>query len=111
MLLVRRSDDGRWCLPCGWVEPNESPAEAAVREAREETGLIVRANRLWTFTGIGPGVRPHSAVAIVYLCEGCRTSASHEVTEVATCRRDDRLARHRSTPRRHRCVALSAPTR
>ena len=42
ILLVRRSDDGRWCLPCGWVEPNESPAEAAVRETREETGLVVR---------------------------------------------------------------------
>ena len=25
ILLVRRSDDGLWCLPCGWVEPNESP--------------------------------------------------------------------------------------
>ena len=37
ILLVRRSDDGLWCLPCGWVEPNESPAEAAVREAWEET--------------------------------------------------------------------------
>ncbi|HWT77970.1 MAG TPA: NUDIX hydrolase N-terminal domain-containing protein, partial [Candidatus Methylomirabilis sp.] len=46
MLLVRRSDDGLWCLPCGWVEPNESPEEAAIRETREETGLEVRSLQL-----------------------------------------------------------------
>ncbi len=86
MLLVRREDDGRWCLPCGWVEPNETPAEAAVREAREETGLIVRTTRLVdVFTRrSGQGFGPHSAVAIVYLCEVVDGTirASHEVTEV-----------------------------
>src|SRR5512146_408026 len=90
MLLVRRADDGRWCLPCGWVEPNETPAEAAVREAREETGLIVRANRLVdVFTRkSGQGFGPHSAVAIVYLCEvvAGTIQATHEVTEVRYCR-------------------------
>ena len=89
MLLVRRSDDGRWCLPCGWVEPNESPAEAAVREAREETGLIVRTNRLVdVFTRKpGQGFGPHSAIAVVYLCEVVDGTihASHEVTEVRYC--------------------------
>ena len=41
ILLMQRSDDEKWCLPCGWVELNESPSEAAVRETREETGLEV----------------------------------------------------------------------
>jgi ADP-ribose pyrophosphatase YjhB (NUDIX family) len=85
ILLVRRSDDGRWCLPCGWVEPNESPAEAAVREAREETGLAVRATRLVDVFTRKPdqGHGPHSAVAGVYLCEvvGGAMQPSHEVTE------------------------------
>lgn len=41
MLLIRRADDGLWAMPGGWVEPGESPAEAAVRETEEETGLVV----------------------------------------------------------------------
>jgi len=90
MLLVRRSDDGRWCLPCGWVEPNESPAEAAVREAREETGLLVRTTRLVdVFTRrADQGFGPHSAIAVVYLCDvvGGTIQASHEVTAVRYCR-------------------------
>ena len=90
MLLVRRTDDGCWCLPCGWVEPNESPAEAAVRETREETGLIVRTARLVdVFTRKpGQGFGPHSAIAVVYLCEVIEGTIqpSHEVTEARYCR-------------------------
>ncbi|WP_197427987.1 NUDIX hydrolase N-terminal domain-containing protein [Halogeometricum sp. CBA1124] len=41
ILLMRRADGGGWALPGGYVDPNESSSEAAVREAREETGLDV----------------------------------------------------------------------
>ncbi|MDB4992698.1 MAG: hydrolase [Myxococcaceae bacterium] len=44
VLLVRRANPplaGRWTLPGGKVEPGETPAEAIVREVREETGLAV----------------------------------------------------------------------
>ncbi len=42
VLFVRRARDpfqGMWAFPGGFVEPNETVAEAAVRELREETSL------------------------------------------------------------------------
>jgi ADP-ribose pyrophosphatase YjhB (NUDIX family) len=41
ILLVRLADDGRWATIGGAVEIDESPADAAVREAREEAGVDV----------------------------------------------------------------------
>lgn len=44
LLLVRRATEplrGFWAPPAGYVEMDESAEEAAVREAREETGLEV----------------------------------------------------------------------
>ena len=46
ILLTRRSDNGRWCLPGGHMEAGESAAEACIREVEEETGLQVRIHRL-----------------------------------------------------------------
>ena len=46
VLLTRRTDNGRWCLPGGGMESGESAAEACEREAWEETGLKVRVTRL-----------------------------------------------------------------
>jgi len=36
---------GKWEFPGGKIEPGETPAEAAVRETLEETGLAVRVER------------------------------------------------------------------
>ncbi len=36
---------GVWALPKGLVDPGESPAETAVREVREETGVDGRSSR------------------------------------------------------------------
>ena len=46
VLLTQRTDNGRWCLPGGMMEPGESAAEGCVREVWEETGLQVTVKRL-----------------------------------------------------------------
>ena len=49
LLLVQRRNPpfvGTWHLPSGYVEGDEPPIHAAMRETREECGLIVAAGRL-----------------------------------------------------------------
>ncbi|WP_460773435.1 NUDIX hydrolase [Microbacterium sp. GXF7504] len=46
VLLGRRSDTGALTPITGIVDPGEEPADAAVREALEEAGVVVRADRL-----------------------------------------------------------------
>lgn len=46
VLLTRRTDNGRWCIPGGAMDPGESAEEACVREVYEETGLRARVTRL-----------------------------------------------------------------
>ncbi len=46
VLLTQRTDNARWCVPGGAMEPGESAAQACEREVWEETGLKVRATRL-----------------------------------------------------------------
>lgn len=41
-LVVSSSDGEHWVLPKGHIEPNESPEEAALRELREESGIVGR---------------------------------------------------------------------
>lgn len=46
VLLGRRADNGAWTPVTGIVDPHEEPADAAVREALEEAGVVIRATRL-----------------------------------------------------------------
>jgi 8-oxo-dGTP pyrophosphatase MutT (NUDIX family) len=38
-VVIIKTHEGRWQLPKGWVEEGEEPAQAAVREVREEGGI------------------------------------------------------------------------
>ena len=46
LLLVRQREGQFWSTPGGLIEPDERPADAAVREAWEETGLVVCPERV-----------------------------------------------------------------
>ena len=79
------------------MDPNESPADTAVRELAEEAGLRGRVERLVGvfFREARTGEHPHGTVSVVYLCSitgGQLRPQLHEVSEVAWRRIDDMRA-------------------
>jgi 8-oxo-dGTP pyrophosphatase MutT (NUDIX family) len=46
ILLVRHAENDIWAAPGGSIDPHELPADAAVREMWEETGLLVEPVRV-----------------------------------------------------------------
>ncbi|MFE9429039.1 NUDIX domain-containing protein [Kitasatospora sp. NPDC006697] len=50
VLLGRRADTGGWALVGGILDPGEEPADGAVRECYEETGVLVEPEHLTSVT-------------------------------------------------------------
>jgi ADP-ribose pyrophosphatase YjhB (NUDIX family) len=72
VILVRHKSLGIWLQPGGHLEPGETPWDASLREAKEETGLEV------AFAGgmarlvhvdVHPGPRGHTHLDLRYLVE------------------------------------------
>jgi 8-oxo-dGTP pyrophosphatase MutT (NUDIX family) len=90
VLLTRRSSKvrqpGRWCLPGGHVEAGESWLQAALREVKEEVGLVVVKPELFglysnpaltiTEEEVEPGKR------VQYLCAAFRVFTKAETVDV-----------------------------
>jgi ADP-ribose pyrophosphatase YjhB (NUDIX family) len=76
VLLVKHADFEQWTTPGGAIEPEESPADAAVREMYEETGLHVQLQGVLgvyggpQFTGTYPNGDNVSFLMVVF--EGTR---------------------------------------
>lgn len=63
VLVTRRKDKTPpWGFPAGEIEPGESPADAAVREVKEETGLLVRHGQ-----PLGRRVHPATGRLMIYM--------------------------------------------
>ncbi|HEV2268817.1 MAG TPA: NUDIX hydrolase [Steroidobacteraceae bacterium] len=72
VLLVRERSDGKWTLPGGWVDINDSPSGAVVREIFEESGYHARALKLAALVDKlrhphPPGI--HHIYKLFFLCE------------------------------------------
>ncbi|MEV6174860.1 NUDIX hydrolase [Streptomyces sp. NPDC051954] len=85
VLLARRAvTEGSlsWVFPGGKVQPGEAAEDAAVREALEETGVVVDTARM-----LGERIHPDTGRRVVYvacrLTSGTATvSSAREISEV-----------------------------
>jgi ADP-ribose pyrophosphatase YjhB (NUDIX family) len=46
VLMVRERIDGKWTVPGGWADVNDSPAQAVEKEIEQESGFTARAVKL-----------------------------------------------------------------
>ncbi|MEO0563657.1 MAG: NUDIX domain-containing protein [Chloroflexota bacterium] len=93
VLLIKRGVDpekGKWALPAGFVNAGEPPAEAAVREIQEETGIVVPGvNLLDVFSNPGDGTADIIIAYGVELKAHGPTHAADDAEEAAFFRADN----------------------
>ena len=71
ILLIQRTDNGKWAMPGGALDVGETPAEGVLREAFEETGVHCRILSLvGVFDSRLCGTKSrHHLYHFVFLCE------------------------------------------
>jgi 8-oxo-dGTP pyrophosphatase MutT (NUDIX family) len=72
VVLVKHKRFRIWLQPGGHIDPGESPADAALREAEEETGLEVRfagGRPRLVHVDVHPGPRGHTHLDLRFLVE------------------------------------------
>ena len=97
ILVVRPTYSNEWMLPGGRVERGETPHGAAVREAREETGLDVVIDRLALVDA--RRARDTSFIFVAHVTGGELEPQLGEIAEVGWLRRDEIAATSRGLDR------------
>jgi ADP-ribose pyrophosphatase YjhB (NUDIX family) len=70
LLLIQRADSGVWLYPTGWADVGYSPAEVAIKEVREETGIRCEVVRpLAIIDGLRAGFSRVPLYSLVFLCQ------------------------------------------
>jgi ADP-ribose pyrophosphatase YjhB (NUDIX family) len=70
ILLVQRADSGVWLYPTGWADVGYSASEIAVKEVREETGVVCEPQRLIALLdGLRLGFTRVPLYSLVFLCK------------------------------------------
>jgi 8-oxo-dGTP diphosphatase len=90
LVLVKRRFEpyvGDWCLPGGFIEAIEHPAESAAREVLEETGLIIAEPRLIDATTPGHEI---NVVILFYIARmaGGQLVAGDDASDVGVFTQD-----------------------
>lgn len=92
ILLVQRADSGVWLYPTGWADVGYSPAEVAVKEVEEETGIICEPERLMAvIDGHRNGFSRFGMYMLLFLCRatgGELTGHPLETSDVGWFERD-----------------------
>ena len=103
VLLVHHNKIGLWLYPGGHIDPNESPAEAAIREVAEETGIQaqVLGDTGFTHPAVQGHVAPwvviemdvtdtkdgqHRHIDFVYVCRSSSSTLAAQLEEVSGAR-------------------------
>jgi ADP-ribose pyrophosphatase YjhB (NUDIX family) len=83
ILLIQRSDSGHWLYPTGWADIGYSPAEVAVKEVEEETGIECEAVQiLGVLDGMRLGFTTVPLYSIVFHCRAIGGSLKPHPLEV-----------------------------
>lgn len=104
ILMVREKFDGRWTLPGGWADANETPSQAVVREVLEESGFETKPVKLVAVydrsrQGKVPPY-PFHVYKIFFACEMTGGSAKESVeTDRVAFFAEDKIPAELSIPR------------
>jgi ADP-ribose pyrophosphatase YjhB (NUDIX family) len=92
ILLIKRPDSGVWLYPTGWADVGYSPAEVAVKEVHEETGIEAEAVQLLgVYDGFRWGARWPLYLVLVHcrMIGGSLNPHPLEVADIGWFHRDE----------------------